>query len=81
MPKATLTSKGQTTIPREVRESLKLKAGDRIEFTINEDGKTATIRPANIDISDLRGLLKSKGMKPFNPDERRVALRKRADRR
>jgi antitoxin PrlF len=80
MAKATLTSKGQMTIPREVRESLKLKAGDRIEFTLNPDGKTATIRPANIDISEIRGLLKGKSMKPFDPDERRLALRRRADR-
>ena len=80
MPTAMLTSKGQTTIPRQVREVLKLKAGDRIEFTLSADGKTATIRPANISISELRGLLKRDGMKPFNPGERRLAARKRANR-
>jgi len=80
MPTATLTSKGQTTIPRQVREALKLKAGDRIEFTLSADGETATIRPANINISQLRGLLKRDGMKPFNPEERRLAVRKRANR-
>ena len=40
MPIATLTSKGQTTIPREVREFLKLRPGDRMEFKLDPDGKT-----------------------------------------
>jgi AbrB family looped-hinge helix DNA binding protein len=75
-----LTSKGQTTIPREVREFLKLNTGDRLEFTLNEDGKTVTIRPANIEIAELKGLLRRKGMKPFVSGERRIAARKRAQR-
>lgn len=34
MSTATLTSKGQTTVPKEIREHLRLHAGDRIEFVI-----------------------------------------------
>ena len=79
MPTATLTSKGQTTIPREVRDLLKLRTGDRLDFRLNADGTSVTIRPA-VPISQLKGVLKGDGMKPFHPDERRLALRKRATR-
>ena len=78
MPTATLTSKGQTTIPREVRTFLKLKPGDRLEFTLNPDGRTVLLKAANIHISTLRGILKREGMEPYSPDERTLALRKRA---
>lgn len=81
MPTATMTSKGQTTIPREVREFLKLKAGDKLEFRLKPDGQTVEIKAANIDVSALKGILKSEGMKPYNPDERRIALRKRAQKK
>ena len=35
---STLTSKGQTTVPKAIRESLRLKSGDRITFTLMPDG-------------------------------------------
>ena len=78
MPIATLTSKGQTTIPREVREFLKLRPGDRMEFKLDPDGKTVTLVAANVHISSLRGILKREGMKPYELEERKIALRKRA---
>ena len=34
---ATLTSKGQTTIPKAIRDSLSMKAGDRMTFTLMPD--------------------------------------------
>ena len=80
MPTASLTSKGQTTVPKPIREFLNLKAGDKMDFQINEKEKTVTLRPANIPLAQLRGLLKSKGMKPFNPDERSTAIKARANR-
>lgn len=45
MPVATITSKGQITIPKEVREHLHLAEGDRLEFVIDEIGEVR-IRPA-----------------------------------
>lgn len=39
MALATITSKGQTTIPKSIREHLRLKAGDRIEFIIDKEGR------------------------------------------
>jgi antitoxin PrlF len=78
MPTATLTSKGQTTIPREVRAFLKLKPGDRLEFEFLSDGQSVLMKAANIHVSSLRGILKREGMKPYNPNERKLAIRKRA---
>ena len=59
MPTATLTSKGQTTIPREVRDFLKLKPGDKLEFKLNVASQSVELKAANIHISSLRGMLKS----------------------
>jgi antitoxin PrlF len=56
---ATLTSKGQTTIPKEIRDHLKLRVGDRIDFLIEADGKV-TLKPINTDIRTLDGLLASR---------------------
>jgi AbrB family looped-hinge helix DNA binding protein len=78
MPTATLTSKGQTTIPREVRNFLKLNPGDKMEFKLDPDGQTVILRAANIQVTSLRGMLKGKDMKPYNPEERKAAFRKRA---
>ncbi len=81
MATGTLTSKGQTTIPREVRDFLKLRPGDKLEFKLNPDGKTVILTAANVHVSSLRGLLKSEAMKPYNPNERSLALRKRANKK
>ena len=49
---ATVTSKGQTTIPLEVRTAAKLKPGDRIHFTVLADG-TIILRAKNRSIRDI----------------------------
>ena len=49
---ATVTSKGQTTIPKEVRTAANLKPGDRIQFTVLEDG-TIIMRVKNKSIRDI----------------------------
>ncbi|MBA2492910.1 MAG: type II toxin-antitoxin system PrlF family antitoxin [Gammaproteobacteria bacterium] len=56
MPTATLTSKGQTTIPREIREHLRLRPGDRMEFVIDEHGRVVLI-PISLDAAELAGIL------------------------
>lgn len=57
MPTATVTSKGQITIPKEVRELLGVDAGDRVDFVVNERGDVM-VRSAAADVRELRGLLK-----------------------
>jgi AbrB family looped-hinge helix DNA binding protein len=56
MSTATLTSKGQTTIPKEVRERLNLKPGDRLDFIFDEDG-TLRVVPLNVRLDDLKSIL------------------------
>ena len=60
---ATLTTKGQTTIPKEIRDSLGLKAGDRMTFTLMTDG-TVVMRAKSKSVMDLAGVLRKKGRKP-----------------
>ena len=59
---ATLTSKGQTTIPKEIRDSLGMKPGDRMTFTLMPDA-TVVMRVKSRSISELAGALHKKGRK------------------
>ena len=59
---ATLTSKGQTTIPKPIRDSLGMKTGDRMTFTLMPDG-AVVMREKNKHVSGLAGLLHKKGRK------------------
>jgi AbrB family looped-hinge helix DNA binding protein len=60
MPEARLTSKGQVTIPKEVREALHVHAGDRVQFLIRDDG-VVEIRSHTVDLEDLYGILEHQG--------------------
>ncbi len=59
---ATLTSKGQTTIPKEIRDELGMRPGDRMTFTLMPDA-TVVLRVKNKSISELAGTLHKKGRK------------------
>ena len=59
----TLTSKGQTTIPKEIRDGLHMKAGDRMTFTLMPDG-TVVLRLKSKSVAELAGALHKKGRKP-----------------
>ena len=60
---ATLTSKGQTTIPKDIRDSLGLKPGDRMTFTLMPD-RTVVMRVKTRSVMRLAGLLHKKDRKP-----------------
>ena len=60
---ATLTSKGQTTIPKAIRDSLGMRPGDRLTFTLLPGG-TVLMRVKNQRVMDLAGRLRKKGRKP-----------------
>jgi AbrB family looped-hinge helix DNA binding protein len=53
MASATITTKGQTTIPKAVRDRLRLEPGDRVEFVVQEDG-TALMIPATLTLAELK---------------------------
>ncbi len=60
---ATLTSKGQTTIPKEIRDSLGMRPGDRMTFTLMPDA-TVIMRVKSKSVTDLAGMLHKKGRRP-----------------
>lgn len=52
----TMTTKGQVTVPREIRDRLGLKSGDKMAFTMLSDG-TVVMRPKTRRLADLAGSL------------------------
>ena len=64
MPTATVTSKGQITIPVEVRKKLGLKAGDQIDFFEGEGGEIS-FEPKTGSIKDMEGILQRLGYAPL----------------
>lgn len=79
MATATLTSKGQTTIPREIRKHLGLQPGDRMEFVIGEDGRVVVV-PVSLNVGDLAGIL-PKPDRPVSLEDMQAAIRKRGSNR
>lgn len=64
--KATITAKGQTTIPKEIREQLGLKPGDKIKFLV----QGGTVRIARVlPMAELSGILHRPGMKAATIEE------------
>ena len=66
--KATLTSKVQTTIPKEIRDGLHMKAGAQMTFTLMPDN-TVVMRVKSKSITDLGGMLHRKGRKAVPIDQ------------
>lgn len=59
---ATMTTKGQVTIPKSVREALRLVAGDRVEFVDLGNGRFELVAVTR-DVSELRGMLGPAGVR------------------
>ncbi|NNJ97099.1 MAG: AbrB/MazE/SpoVT family DNA-binding domain-containing protein [Gammaproteobacteria bacterium] len=78
MSKATITSKGQITIPKDVRHRLGVDAGDRIEFVEIEPGVFKII-PATADVTELKGIV-TKPKHSVTIEQMNKAIRKRAGR-
>ena len=79
MASATVTSKGQITIPVQVRTALGVDAGDRIEFVEVEKGQFAII-PATRSVRELKGLFQDKRRKPVSIEEMNAVIGRRASR-
>ncbi len=75
MASATVTSKGQITIPAEIRKRLKLNAGDRLDFIENGSSGRFEIVAANVPLVSLLGIL-PKPERPVTIEEMNETTRK-----
>ena len=73
---ASLTSKGQVTIPKDVRDRLKLRTGDKLDFQVAEDG-TITARPMSIRVDNVFGMLHTPEGPAFTVQEMNQRVRAR----
>lgn len=73
---ATITSKGQTTIPKAIRDRLRLKSGDQVDFVVEPDGRVVLV-PVTVDVTDLKGIL-PKPKKPVSLADMDRAIREGA---
>ncbi|MBC1218945.1 AbrB/MazE/SpoVT family DNA-binding domain-containing protein [Nostoc sp. UCD121] len=74
MASATITTKGQVTIPKEIRDYLNLDTGSKVDFVIDENGIVKLI-PLNISIKSLSGILHRPGMKSATLEEMETAIK------
>lgn len=79
MPSATITSKGQITIPKEVRDALGVGAGDRVEFVAEEKGVYKVVA-ATRDVRHLKGLV-GKPAKPVSVEAMNRAVARAGSRK
>ena len=80
MSTSTITSKGQITLPKQIREHLHLAPGDRIDFVVEEDGEVV-VRPARSRLEQLRGMLRDRNRKPVTVDQMEAAVAREHSRR
>jgi len=69
-----MTSKGQITIPKEVRDELGLLPGTKVTFTIDEH-RRCVLSPVRISARSVRGILKREGRPAVTLEEMDEALR------
>jgi AbrB family looped-hinge helix DNA binding protein len=75
MTTSTITSKGQTTIPVDIRNHLNLHTGDKLEFIMLDNSKVMLV-PATSDVSELKGFL-PRPKKTISIKEMKKAIKKR----
>ena len=72
MPESTVTSRGQTTLPRDVRAALGLKAGDRVRYLILDGGEVRLVRSQ--PLAGLAGLLQDRVARVVSLEEMEAAV-------
>lgn len=75
MAHSTVTRKGQTTIPGEIRQALRIKPGDKLQYLVEGDSVTIRVHPGT---RSLKGMLASKKGKKMSFAEIREAAAKAA---
>jgi AbrB family looped-hinge helix DNA binding protein len=76
MALATLTTKGQVTIPKQVRETLKLHTGDKIEIIVTKN-REALIRPISKKVDDIFNKLYKPTRKSVSVESMNDAIKNR----
>ena len=76
MALATLSTKGQLTIPKSIRDSLKLHKGDKVEIIVT-DSQEAIIRPVSKKVDEIFCKLQKPGQKTVSVEAMNDAIRKR----
>jgi antitoxin PrlF len=71
---STITSKGQLTLPKEIRKILNLHSGNKVEFILDSDGNVKMV-PIKSSIKDLKGIV-PKPNKVVSLDEMQEAIEK-----
>jgi AbrB family looped-hinge helix DNA binding protein len=73
MLNTTVTDTGQITLPKEIREHLKLVSGSRVEFVIDEEGQVK-IFPLNVALETLSGILHRPGIQAATLEDMDTAI-------
>lgn len=76
MQQTTLTSKGQVTIPKKIRDFLYVHAGDKIEFIITKNNEVL-LRPITKKIDDVFGSLYQAGRKAISIEQMDLAIKQK----
>ncbi|MDY6780990.1 MAG: AbrB/MazE/SpoVT family DNA-binding domain-containing protein [Cyanobacteriota bacterium] len=69
----TVSDTGQVTLPKEIREHLKLVSGSRVEFVIDEDGQVK-IFSLNVAVETLSGILHRPGIQATTLEDMESAI-------
>lgn len=72
MLESTLTIKGQTTLPKDIREGLSLSAGDRIRYIMLDDGQVRLLKVRSVQ--RLAGLLFDEGREAVSLEDMDAAI-------
>lgn len=75
MTLSTVTSKGQVTIPKAVRDRLRLEAGDKLDFRVEDDG-TIRVHPVAKKTSEVFAVFAEKAAQPYSVAEQRDAVKR-----
>ena len=74
---STITSKGQTTIPKDIRKKLNLITGDNIEYYVNNDSSITLIH-SDLDIANLYGIMRKPNKTVSVEDMNKIISERRA---
>ncbi|MFC1582507.1 AbrB/MazE/SpoVT family DNA-binding domain-containing protein [Planctomycetota bacterium] len=76
MTTSSVTTKGQVTIPKKIRDQLHLKSGDKVDFILEKDG-SARMLPVSQSIDSIVGIVKAD--RKLSAEEMNAAISKRAN--